>query len=262
MIRKSALLIGCNYFGSALAMDGCIDTIHLFDKFLMERMYILDTMILCDMGEGVKPTKQNILSYFENMIQASNPGDILYFIYAGATQKLSKEALIVPCDYIQNGYISNNEFRDLLDMVPVGVTLICMMDTTYAASPISLRYEVTDISTGELSLKKEISNRKKIPEFKNYNSKQTVIENIPFHETDAAILFFFGLSEEQKNGHILWAFMTIMETMHLHGIQLNHLLTRMQALLRFNDIDSVLKLYFGQFLNLNTTFGRFVAGNI
>ena len=263
MSKKSALLIGCNYLGTALTSDGNIDTIHTFDQFLTERMFVLDSLILCDAGTGPKPTKQNIMEYYENMLNSANKGDVLFLVYAGASQILSKDAVIVPSDYIQNGYINGNDFRSMLDMVPEGVTLFCVSDSVYATAPVSLRYEVTDISTGNLSLKQKVANNRKIPNFSNYNSKQTVIENIPVHETDSSVLFLFGLGDHQlQSGYILWSLIQTMDKMHLHGLQLNHLLTRMQATIRFNDKDINLKLFCGQFMEMNVTFGRFVSGNI
>jgi hypothetical protein len=261
MSKKSALLIGCNYLGSALSTDGCIASVHNFENFLKQRLYVLDTLILCDAGESIRPTKNNILTYFQNLMNSASKGDVLFFVYCGASQKLSKDALIVPCDYLQNGYLSGEEFRNLLDDVPEGVTLCCISDSTYASVPISLRYEVTDISTGNLSVKQLVANNRKIPNFKDYTSKQTVLENIPVHETIGAVLFLFGVGEE-KNGYLLWSLMQTLERMHMHGIQLNHMLTRMQATLRLNDDYTQLKLFFGQFMELNVTFGRFVAGNI
>jgi len=261
MSKKSALLIGCNYFGSALSADGNIQSVHNFENFLKQRLYVLDTLILCDAGDSVKPTKSNIMTYFQNLMNSANKGDVLFFVYCGATQKLSKDAIMVPCDYLQNGYISAEEFRNMMDEVPEGVTLCCISDSTYANVPVSLRYEVTDVSTGTLALKQTVANNRKIPSFKDYVSKQTVLENIPVHETTGAVLFLFGIGVE-KSGFILWSLMQTMERMHMHGIQLNHMLTRMQATLRLNEDSTQLKLFFGQFMELNVTFGRFVAGNI
>lgn len=263
MSKKSALLIGCNYFKTALNLDGCISDIVMLNHFFRERLYILDSLLLCDQGDYIKPTKENILKYLTNFILSAVKSDILFFAYAGASQNLSKDAFIVPCDYIENGYISGAEFRSILDQVPEGVTFFCISDTTYKSNILNLRYEIEDISTGSLIFKKEVSNGKKLCTFsKDYISKQVILENISEHETDASIITIYGILDSQKTGNIIWALIQTIENMHFYGIQLNHLFSRLQALIKFNKDATKLKMFNGLYVDLTVTFGRFVAGTL
>ena len=79
-----ALMIGINYKNTNSDLRGCINDVNSLKKFLNDKNKV-DYSNICTLTDdtSLKPTRNNILQKYKELLINSQKGDILYFTYSG-----------------------------------------------------------------------------------------------------------------------------------------------------------------------------------
>jgi len=126
---KCALLIGCNYTNTSTNLYNCTTDVLQMSGILIDA-YQYQTILLRDDNPSNLPTKENILNTLTNLIKNSYKYSEIWFHYSGhgseqlKNQDLSMKPLIVPCDYISAGCISNDDIYNIIKNVNCPMRLI------------------------------------------------------------------------------------------------------------------------------------------
>ncbi|XP_060674484.1 metacaspase-6 [Ziziphus jujuba] len=145
MVRK-ALLIGCNYPGTTVDLNGCVNDVYQMKKCLLDRYGFSDDNItvLIDTDDScTQPTGKNIYDALTRLVQSAEPGDILFIHYSGHGSRFPLEIgeddetgydeCLVPCDM---NFISDDDLRDIVDQVPEGCSITIVSDSCHSCGLI------------------------------------------------------------------------------------------------------------------------------
>ena len=148
--KKNALLIGCNYIGSPYELYGCINDTNDIKNLLQSKYNFNNITILTD-NTIIKPTRDNILNEFKNLLINSKSGDILFFSFSGhgsQTYDISSDEndnldeIIITSDM---KYIIDDEFNKLItEYLKDGVKLFALFDSCHSGSMMDLKYQYLD----------------------------------------------------------------------------------------------------------------------
>ncbi|KAJ7032359.1 caspase domain-containing protein [Mycena alexandri] len=155
--KKKALLIGINGLSSPTIGYDVLRGSHR-DVAEMKRLLIggygypdEDIQVLVDDGipGHVQPERQNIMMGIENLVNDTHKGDKLFFHYCGHTIQVPTRSnseedgldeCLVPLDG-EEQMITDNELRArLVDTLPVGVSLVAVLDSCHSASLLDLEH--------------------------------------------------------------------------------------------------------------------------
>lgn len=151
--KRKALLIGINYTGTSAALRGCWNDAHNMKRFLMQRGYKEDDMVvLTDEARDPRsiPTRQNMTAAMHWLVRGAQPGDALFFHYSGhggqakATQGDEADGMnetILPLDYNQAGQMEDDELHAILVRpLPMGCRLTAIFDSCHSGTVLDLPY--------------------------------------------------------------------------------------------------------------------------
>lgn len=162
--RRHALLIGINYVGhNPGELSGCHNDVMNIKKYIMNvhGFQEEDIMVLMDDGNHTEPTKDNILAAYSKLVAESVSGDAVFCHYSGHGGRLSDDngdeedgydETLVPLDYENAGQIRDDDlFRILVQPMPEGVALTCVMDCCHSGTVLDLPYKfVADGESDEM----------------------------------------------------------------------------------------------------------------
>jgi hypothetical protein len=147
--NKKALLIGINYIGTPYELSGCINDTNMMKDFLTQHGFN-SIQILTDLTP-TKPTKQNILNEFKNMIISAQSGDILFFHFSGHgsftydknnDETDGRDEMIVSSD---NQGVLDDELRTILtNYMKREVTIIGLFDSCHSGTMLDLKFNYLD----------------------------------------------------------------------------------------------------------------------
>lgn len=147
--NKKALLIGINYINTPYALSGCINDVNRMKDFLTQRDFNSFKM-LTDLSD-LKPTKQNILNEFKNMIVNAVSGDILFFHFSGhgsytydrnGDETDGKDEMIISSD-IQG--VIDDELKSILsNHMKREVTIVGLFDSCHSGTMFDLKFNYLD----------------------------------------------------------------------------------------------------------------------
>ena len=152
--RKFALLVGINYKNTVNELYGCInDTNNIRD--LLNQKYGYNNFTFLTDNTNKKPTKQNIIDDFTNLLTNAAPGDSLFFLYSGhgtfsadlnGDELDGNDELIVPIDSTNiSNCISDDEFNKIIqDNLKPDVKLFALFDSCHSGSMLDLKYTYSD----------------------------------------------------------------------------------------------------------------------
>ncbi len=95
MVRKRALLAGCNYPGTKCELHGCANDVTRMKTTLLERFGFdeADILVLLDSDPKLpQPTGANIRQSLAKLVEDVQPDDVLVFHYSGHGTQVS------PCE--------------------------------------------------------------------------------------------------------------------------------------------------------------------
>lgn len=138
---KCALLIGCNYSNTTTSLKGCtIDAINMKSILIDAYQYDQSEIILLrDDDQDNLPIKSSILNNLNKLISNSYKYSELCIYYSGHGSELTNypDTVIVPCDYIYNGCISNDDMYEIIKGVQCPLKII--IDSLYT-NGLNLQY--------------------------------------------------------------------------------------------------------------------------
>jgi hypothetical protein len=147
--NKKALLIGINYINTPYALSGCIDDTTRIQELLIQHGFN-DLKILTDLT-SIKPTKQNILNEFKNLIVNAVAGDILVFYFSGhgsytydinGDETDRKDEMIISFD-LQT--VIDDELKNILSTyMKNDVTIFGLFDSCHSGTMFDLKFNYLD----------------------------------------------------------------------------------------------------------------------
>ncbi|XP_065877980.1 metacaspase-9 [Euphorbia lathyris] len=148
--KRMAVLVGCNYPNTPNELHGCINDVISMKEMLINRFGFDQNHIqlLTDAPgtttESKIPTGANIKKALYEMVDQSEPGDVLFFHYSGHGTTIPSllpfrhDEAIVPCDF---NLITDMDFRQLVNRVPKGATFTMLSDSCHSGGLIDKEKE-------------------------------------------------------------------------------------------------------------------------
>ncbi|KAH9172758.1 caspase domain-containing protein [Lactarius sanguifluus] len=151
--KRRALLVGISYKGDHntwSALDGPHEDVDRFQQLLTETYgYRLeDITVLKDspnLPDISNPTRVNMIRELKRLVSDAAPGDTFVFLYSGhSDQKLaiedseeedSQDEMIITSD---EQFILDNELNDILILLPIGCSLLAILDTCHSGTLLDL----------------------------------------------------------------------------------------------------------------------------
>ena len=143
-----ALMVGINYRNTNNELRGCINDVNSLKNFLNQEHKLANHNILTLTDDTLlKPTRNNILEKYKDLLINSEKGDILYFTYSGhgsytfdinRDELDGKDELLVSID--KSG-IKDDELKQIADKyLKEGVTLFVLFDCCHSGTLLDLKY--------------------------------------------------------------------------------------------------------------------------
>ena len=150
MPENKAVLVGINYINDKNnRLNGCVDDIKSIRHLLHQNGFPHHNMTVLsddypDLAGVIYPSRENIIAAFKALIKNAKPGDTLFFHYSGHGTSVPDEdgdeadgmdeAL-----YAADGKeIIDDELKRMIDKLPLGVKLFCLMDCCHSGSILDL----------------------------------------------------------------------------------------------------------------------------
>ncbi|KAL9312242.1 Metacaspase-6 [Arabidopsis thaliana] len=156
-MAKKALLIGINYVGTKAELRGCVNDVRRMRISLVERYGFSEEnikMLIDTDSSSIKPTGKNIRQALLDLVEPAKSGDVLFVHYSGHGTRLPAETgedddtgydeCIVPSDM---NLITDDDFRDLVDMVPKDCPITIISDSCHSGGLIDEAKEQIGEST-------------------------------------------------------------------------------------------------------------------
>lgn len=142
-MKKNALLVGINDYKDINDLQGCVNDITNVRNVLKTYFGFTnsDIRVLTD----DRATKKNILFRLEKMVKESEKGDSLIFHFSGHGSQIRDrdgdelkdhmDELICPWDMNwDDGYITDDMLRAILDQLPKGVKMEIILDSCHSGT--------------------------------------------------------------------------------------------------------------------------------
>jgi hypothetical protein len=208
--KKKALLVGINYINTAYELSGCINDTNKMSQ-LLTKLGFQSINVLTD-NTNIKPTKQNILNEFTNLIINASANDILFFHFSGHgsytydknnDETDNKDEMIISSD-LQG--ILDDEFRNILQThLKQNVTLVGLFDSCHSGSMFDLKYIYLDSDNYD-----KFTENDKVSECKGNvimisgcMDSQTSAESIINNNIQGAMTWSF-IETINKNSNVSW----------------------------------------------------------
>ena len=150
---KSALLIGLNYSGTPYQLNGCINDVKNMSSLLVSNGYNITRLI--DTDPSRMPTRSRILEELKKIV-SSNSNEIFIF-YSGHGSRVkdtngdeNMDSVIVPCDFITNGFIVDDELLTIIKNIKCKCMLL--FDSCNSGTVCDLPFSYTYVKNNLFSL--------------------------------------------------------------------------------------------------------------
>ena len=155
--RTRAVLIGVNYVGTDVALDGAWNDVEKMRSFLHDEAGFSrdkDSMrVLRDNGTDAAPTKANIEKAMRWLVKGAAAGDSLVLHFsghgvrtsdAGGDESDGMDEALVPSDFRDAGCVVDDDiFQTCVRSLPKGVSLVAIMDCCHSGTLMDLAYDFT-----------------------------------------------------------------------------------------------------------------------
>ena len=151
--NKYALIIGINYSGSEIALNGCIyDANNIFNFLVNKCNYKSSNVKLITDNTINKPDKNTILNELRNLVEKAKNENIkeFWFSYSGHGSSVTsllnievdnKDEVLVPYNYLNNReLIYDNELHEILSELPEDCELFSLIDACNSGTVLDLKY--------------------------------------------------------------------------------------------------------------------------
>ncbi len=152
--QKFALVIGVNYKGSQVQLNGCInDANSMADYLVTYRGYLRRNIIVVTDDTSAKPTRNNIRALITSLINRAytNGAKELWLHYSGhgsyvrdtnGDERDGRDECIVPTDYQRQGFIVDDDLNLLVSRLPSTCRMIALFDSCFSGTILDLKYLV------------------------------------------------------------------------------------------------------------------------
>ena len=239
---KKALLVGINYTGTTNELFGCINDANSIKERISTKGFTSINTIT-DLTTK-KPTRDNILREFRNLLINSQAGDLLFFLYSGHgsydLDRNSDEAdgydeLIVTSDLKS---ITDDEFKTIIQQnLKKDVTLFAMFDSCFSGTMLDLRYQYMD----SLNYDKYTENDKQAITVGNV----FMISGCADNQTSADAVF-----NNKANGALTWSLLESLK--QKPNDSWRELVKNMRDLLKTSEFTQIPQFSSGSFVNIDT----------
>ncbi|CAM9316885.1 unnamed protein product [Ectocarpus sp. 6 AP-2014] len=165
------LLIGINYIGQQGELAGCHNDVDMMKKYITTHGYSMDPAackVLMDDNVHGMPDHKGVIEGFRWLTADAKAGDSLFMHYSGhggsvkdtsGDEADNMDETLVPVDYKSSGQITDDEIlKELVMVLPEGVTLTVVMDCCHSGSILDLPYAlkadegtISAVEAGEVS---------------------------------------------------------------------------------------------------------------
>jgi hypothetical protein len=241
--NKKALLIGINYTGTQNELYGCINDVNSIKERISSKGFT-NINTITDLTTQ-KPTKDNILLEFKNLLINSQAGDLLFFLYSGhgsyaldknRDEKDGYDELIVSSDL--KG-IFDDELKIIIQQnLKQDVTLFAMFDSCFSGSVLDLKYQYLD----SLNYDKYTENDKDAITIGNV----FMISGCTDNQTSADSVF-----NNKANGAMTWALLQSLN--QTPSASWRELLKSMRDILKKSQFSQIPQFSSGKFVDIDTS---------
>lgn len=231
---KCGLLIGINYRGTEVQLNGCINDVINIQKFLQSRLGYNNFVMLTD-DTPVKPTRANILNQINILVRKLKSGDEAWVHFSGhgtlvrdrsRDEESGYDCCFAPIDYNIAGFISDDTIRsNLVQRVPRGAKLYIVLDTCHSGTGSDLRFKYDD-SSYLINPNPEVKPPTYVPS--EWLLRQTSYEFKKYPRTAGEVYCISGCQDYQQSGD------TFIESDQMYG---GVLTSTMLSVLRSNDLN-------------------------
>jgi len=264
---KHALLIGTNYTGQSVQLNGCIDDINNIKNYLISKCGYLTSNIITLLNSDA--SDNNIMNAVCNLTNGVTNGDTLFFYYSGhgtsignlhSCFKNEQDDAIIPNDYTSTGFITDDWlYNNLTSKVPSGVTLWAFTDCCHSGTMLDLKYNWTYNATynGKSQVTKNLV----------YNSSEWNnnfnVNIINSNETNGHVFLFSGCQDNQTSADTYennqyqgaFSFCLLKYLSTLNGnVAIGDILKAVNCLLTINNYSQKSQLSVGKSSDINYTF--------
>jgi hypothetical protein len=240
--NKKALLIGINYLNTPYELSGCIDDANRMNQ-LLEKSGFTTRKIITDETD-VKPTKENILNEFKNIIVNAQAGDILFFYFSGHgsyTYDTNRDELDKQDEMIISSDLKgvlDDELKSILsNHMKREVTIVGLFDSCHSGSMFDLKFQYLDSNN-----------------YDNYTENDNVTE------CDGNVLMISGCMDSQTSnealinkkaqGALTWSFIECINK--TPNLSWRELLKSMRNLLKTNAFTQIPQLSTDSFYDIDS----------
>ena len=241
--KKKALLIGINYIGSKHELKGCLNDVELIQSRL-QLSYGFNTVNIKKLTDLTpqKPTRQNIIIEFTNLLKNAVKNDVLFFFYSGhgsntvdrnKDEKDGKDEMIVSLDL--KGVL-DDEFKQIIQQhLKDGITLFAIFDSCFSGTVLDLKYQ-----------------------YMENGNNNVVTRNDKVSETSGNVFMISGCADwqtsadayiqKQFRGAMTWSFLESLQS----NISWKNLLIRMRNSLKSKGFSQFPQISSGKLINLDS----------
>ena len=240
--NKKALLIGINYTGTSNELFGCINDVNSIKERITTHGFTSINTIT-DLTTK-KPTRDNILLEFKNLLINSQAGDLLFFLYSGhgsyaldknGDEKDGYDELIVSSDL--KG-VTDDELKNIIQQnLKQDVTLFAMFDSCFSGSVLDLRYQYLD----SLNYDNYTENDKEAVTIGNV----FMISGCTDEQTSADAVF-----NNKANGALTWSLLESLKQKPNESWR--ELIKNMRDILKTSSFEQIPQFSSGSFVNIDT----------
>lgn len=241
---KKALLIGINYVGTPYTLRGCINDVTKVKSQINSYGFSNQNIKILTDNTSQKPTRENILLEFKNLLANANSGDTLFFLYSGhGTQILDKnndetdgkDEAIVSLDLQA---ITDDEIKNMVQTyLKKDVSLFALFDSCFSGTVLDLRYQYLD----SLNYDKNTQNSKEQVTIGNV----VMISGCTDKQTSADAYI-----NKEYDGAMTWSFITSLQTNSKPTWR--NLIKNMRTLLKNSKYVQIPQLSTGKACNIDT----------
>ena len=243
--KKKALLIGCNYTGTANQLNGCINDVENIQTTIKSKYGFNDILLMTD-NTSIKPTYDNIINEFTKIIANANEGEQLFVSFSGHgtytkdTNNDEKDGLDEMFVALDLKCIKDDDMKTIVkNNLKKDVTLFVLFDCCHSGTILDLKYQYLDST--------------------NYD---TATENDVDLETNGNVFMISGCMDAQTSadayinsmyqGAMSWALLDTIN--NLTNPTWKEVITKMRNTLKSSKFTQIPQLSSGKALDLNAKF--------
>jgi len=252
--KKTALLIGINYFNTRYRLYGCINDTISMKKLLSEKYGFTNFIELTDATNNpLKPTKKNIIDNLTKLLVNSKSGDQIVFFYSGhgiTSKDLNGDEisgldnLLVPSDSTENSknYIVDDELKDIFNKyLKQGVQVFSLLDCCFSGTGLDLKYNYLDTTNeGKLTTNEKQSETQ---------GQVIMISGCTDYQTSSDVQFTDSSNNKFYGGAVTYSFLKCLSP----NISYKSLIEKMRQVLSNEGHSQIPQLSSGKLIDINLT---------